>query len=127
MLVIVVVLHLRIVPASALAGAVFLIVSDIISRVIIPARCCPSASSAPWSERPLSPSSCCAATPPDEPRGTGRRLADPRAAHRCGREPHGAYGRAPRAGRPQRRRPVDPTAAARRHSPTAAGPSSPPP
>src|SRR3546814_11512740 len=84
MLVIVVVLHLRIVPASALAGAVFLIVSDIISRVIIPARCCPSASSPPWSERPLSPSSCCAARPPDEPRGTGRRLADPRAAHRCG-------------------------------------------
>src|SRR3546814_4631626 len=49
--------HRRLVPASALAGAVFLIVSDIISRVIIPARCCPSASSPPWSERPLSPRS----------------------------------------------------------------------
>src|SRR3546814_15420318 len=65
--------HRRLVPASALAGAVFLIVSAIISRVIIPARFCPSASSPPLSERPLSPSSCCAARPHDEPRATGDR------------------------------------------------------
>src|SRR3546814_19211074 len=103
----------RLGPASALAGAVFLIVSDMISRAIIPARCCPSASSPPWSERPLSPSSCCAARPPDEPRGTGRRLDDPRAAHRCGGEPLGASGRDYRAGRPQRLRQVDPAEAAR--------------
>src|SRR3546814_18700324 len=69
--------HRRLVPASALAGAVFLIVSDIISRVIIPARCCPSASSQPWSERQLSPSSRRAARPPDEPPGAGRRPAEP--------------------------------------------------